>query len=91
MLIPFYARNECHTCCDRADGGLESSAFTHWLSWPSRFWSVGTSLSETIFDAGLRRATVQQYVVVLTGVVLRFPGLPSQSFISSHACWLGVR
>ncbi|MGB6387655.1 MAG: efflux transporter outer membrane subunit [Terriglobales bacterium] len=45
-----------------AAGGFESSAFTQWLSWPSRFWSVGTSVSETIFDAGLRRATVQQYV-----------------------------
>jgi|HubBroStandDraft_6_1064221.scaffolds.fasta_scaffold22096_2 NodT family efflux transporter outer membrane factor (OMF) lipoprotein len=45
-----------------ADGGFESSAFTQWLSWPSRFWSVGVSLSETLFDAGLRRATVQQYV-----------------------------
>lgn len=45
-----------------AEGGFQSSAFTQWLSWPSRFWSVGTSLSETIFDAGLRRATVQQFV-----------------------------
>jgi NodT family efflux transporter outer membrane factor (OMF) lipoprotein len=45
-----------------AAGGFESSVFTKWLSWPSRFWSVGTSLSETIFDAGLRRATVQQNV-----------------------------
>lgn len=45
-----------------AEGGFESSTFTQWLSWPSRFWSVGASLSETIFDAGLRRATVQQYV-----------------------------
>jgi NodT family efflux transporter outer membrane factor (OMF) lipoprotein len=45
-----------------ADGGFESSSFTQWLSWPSRFWSVGTSLSETIFDAGLRRATVQQFI-----------------------------
>ena len=44
------------------EGGFESSAVGNWLSWPSRFWSVGTSLSETIFDAGLRRATVQQYV-----------------------------
>ena len=44
-----------------AEGGFESSAFTKWLSWPSRFWSVGASLPETIFDAGLRRATVQQY------------------------------
>jgi NodT family efflux transporter outer membrane factor (OMF) lipoprotein len=45
-----------------ANGGFESSSFAQWLSWPSRFWSVGASLSETIFDAGLRRATVQQYV-----------------------------
>jgi NodT family efflux transporter outer membrane factor (OMF) lipoprotein len=41
--------------------GFESSSFSHWLSWPSRFWSVGASVSETVFDAGLRRATVQQY------------------------------
>lgn len=43
-------------------GGFESSAIGTWLNWPSRFWSVGAGLSETIFDAGLRRATVQQYV-----------------------------
>jgi NodT family efflux transporter outer membrane factor (OMF) lipoprotein len=45
-----------------AEGGFESSSFTKWLSWPSRFWSVGPSVSETIFDGGLRRATVQQNV-----------------------------
>jgi outer membrane protein TolC len=45
-----------------AEGGFESSVFHKWLSWPNRFWSVGASLPETIFDAGLRRATVQQYV-----------------------------
>jgi NodT family efflux transporter outer membrane factor (OMF) lipoprotein len=45
-----------------AEGGFESSAFHTWLSWPSRFWSVGVSIPETIFDAGLRRATVQQFV-----------------------------
>lgn len=42
--------------------GLESSSIGNWLSWPSRFWSVGATLSETLFDAGLRRATVQQFV-----------------------------
>jgi NodT family efflux transporter outer membrane factor (OMF) lipoprotein len=45
-----------------AEGGFESSSFQHWLSWPSRFWSIGGSIPEVIFDAGLRRATVQQYV-----------------------------
>jgi NodT family efflux transporter outer membrane factor (OMF) lipoprotein len=45
-----------------AEGGFDSSSFANWFSWPARFWSVGASISETIFDAGLRRATVQQYV-----------------------------
>jgi NodT family efflux transporter outer membrane factor (OMF) lipoprotein len=44
------------------DVGFSSSAIQTLLAWPSRIWSVGTSLSETIFDAGLRRATVQQYI-----------------------------
>jgi NodT family efflux transporter outer membrane factor (OMF) lipoprotein len=44
-----------------AEGGFESSVFHRWLTWPSRFWSVGASLPETLYDAGLRRATVQQY------------------------------
>jgi NodT family efflux transporter outer membrane factor (OMF) lipoprotein len=47
-----------------ASGGFESSKFTSWFAWPSRFWSIGTSLSETIFDAGLRRATVRQFIAV---------------------------
>ncbi len=45
-----------------ATGGFESSAWKHLLDWPSRVWSIGPSVSETIFDAGLRRATVHQYV-----------------------------
>jgi NodT family efflux transporter outer membrane factor (OMF) lipoprotein len=40
-------------------GGFESASFLKWISWPSRFWSVGPNLSETVFDAGKRRATVQ--------------------------------
>jgi NodT family efflux transporter outer membrane factor (OMF) lipoprotein len=47
-----------------AQGGFESSAFEKLLAWPSRFWSVGPALSETIFDAGLRRATVQQFLAL---------------------------
>jgi NodT family efflux transporter outer membrane factor (OMF) lipoprotein len=41
--------------------GLESSSILNWFTWPSRFWSVGPALAETLFDAGLRRATVQQF------------------------------
>jgi NodT family efflux transporter outer membrane factor (OMF) lipoprotein len=45
-----------------ADGGFESATFMHLFDISSRFWSIGGSASETIFDAGLRRATVNQYI-----------------------------
>jgi len=44
-----------------ASAGLETTSFTKWFTWPSRFWSVGPSATETLFDGGLRRATVQQF------------------------------
>ncbi|MFY9690166.1 MAG: efflux transporter outer membrane subunit [Candidatus Acidiferrales bacterium] len=44
-----------------ASGGPESTSAANWFSWPSVAWSIGASASETIFDAGLRRATVEQY------------------------------
>ncbi|MGO8791473.1 MAG: efflux transporter outer membrane subunit, partial [Terriglobia bacterium] len=44
-----------------AAAGLESTAFTSWFTWPSRFFSVGPAAAETIFDAGLRRATMEQF------------------------------
>lgn len=47
-----------------ASGGTESSLAKHLLDWPSRFWSIGSSLSETVYDGGLRRATVHQYIAV---------------------------
>jgi NodT family efflux transporter outer membrane factor (OMF) lipoprotein len=42
-------------------GGLESSQISTLFSVPAFFWSLGASASETIFDAGLRRATIAQY------------------------------
>ena len=44
-----------------ASAGFESPKGSSWLTWPSRFWSVGPSIAETIYDGGLRRATVEQY------------------------------
>ncbi len=44
-----------------ASAGFQSLSMLKWLAWPSRVWSVGPALAETIFDAGLRRATVQQF------------------------------
>jgi len=43
-----------------ATGGLEAGQLYNWLTWPSRFWSIGPTLSETIFDAGKRRAQLAE-------------------------------
>lgn len=37
--------------------GLEGNSITNCFNWPSRFWAVGPSVAETLFDAGRRRAT----------------------------------
>jgi NodT family efflux transporter outer membrane factor (OMF) lipoprotein len=55
-----------------AQGGFESSALQNLFTWPSRFWSVGPSVSQTIFDAGLRRATVNQFVAVYNADVASY-------------------
>src|ERR1700690_2019738 len=39
-----------------ASAGIEGSSILNWLNWPSRFWAVGPSLAQTLFDAGRRRA-----------------------------------
>ena len=43
-----------------AAAGLQASSFLSWFTWPSRFWSAGAGLNETLFDAGRRRAQVHQ-------------------------------
>ena len=43
-----------------ASAGLNSSSFVNWLTWPSRFWSVGPQMAETLFDAGKRHAQAAQ-------------------------------
>jgi len=41
-------------------GGYENANLARWIIWPSRFWSLGPSVSETVFDGGLRHAQVNQ-------------------------------
>ncbi len=45
-----------------ASAGFQTAnGASNWFKWSSRFWSMGPTIAETIYDGGLRRATVEQY------------------------------
>ena len=44
------------------DRGQEAKSFGKLFQVANRLWSVGPSASETLFDGGLRQATIHQYV-----------------------------
>jgi NodT family efflux transporter outer membrane factor (OMF) lipoprotein len=43
-----------------ASAGLQSTNLADLFTWPARFWSVGSALSETLFEGGLRKAQTAQ-------------------------------
>jgi outer membrane protein TolC len=53
-------------------GGVESSEITTLFSVPALFWSAGAAASETIFDAGLRKATIAQYTATYNADVATY-------------------
>jgi NodT family efflux transporter outer membrane factor (OMF) lipoprotein len=55
-----------------ANGGLDSATFKHLFDISSRFWSIGASVAQPVFDAGLRRATVNQYIEVYNADVAAY-------------------
>ncbi|HWO35203.1 MAG TPA: efflux transporter outer membrane subunit [Candidatus Acidoferrum sp.] len=42
--------------------GFAASTFSKWLTSPSRYWSFGPTASETVFDGGLRKSTMAQFM-----------------------------
>lgn len=42
-----------------ATGGLESTSIAKWFTWPARFFSLGPTLSQTLFDKGRRKAATE--------------------------------
>lgn len=55
-----------------ATGGFQASSIKHWFDWPSRFWSIGPSISQTIFNGGLYRAELQQYTAIYNANVANY-------------------
>jgi NodT family efflux transporter outer membrane factor (OMF) lipoprotein len=44
-----------------SSGGSQASEVMHLLDYSSLFWSLGASATQTLFDFGARKATVQEY------------------------------
>jgi len=40
--------------------GLEGTSMANWMNWPSAFWAVGAAALQPLFDAGRRRAVVDE-------------------------------
>jgi NodT family efflux transporter outer membrane factor (OMF) lipoprotein len=74
-----------------ATGGVESSTLDKLFSWPSRVWSIGGSVSETIFDAGLRRATVNQFIATYNSAVAAYRQTVLTAFQQVEDSLSGVR
>jgi NodT family efflux transporter outer membrane factor (OMF) lipoprotein len=54
-----------------ANGGFESYLFKHLADWPSRFWSVGPTFSQYVFNAALK-ADLRQFVAIYNGDVANY-------------------
>jgi NodT family efflux transporter outer membrane factor (OMF) lipoprotein len=55
-----------------ATGGFQSASLAQWLSSPSHFWAVGPSISETVFDGGLRAGLTEQARAVYDGNIASY-------------------
>src|SRR5690348_16842507 len=42
-----------------ATAGFEATSIAKWFTWPARFFSLGPTLSQTLFDKGRRRAATE--------------------------------
>jgi NodT family efflux transporter outer membrane factor (OMF) lipoprotein len=55
-----------------AIAGFEGTSLLNWFNWPSRLWAVGPTFSETLFDAGRRRATTESALAGYDGTVATY-------------------
>jgi len=52
--------------------GFASTNFASWISLPNRAWSVGASLAQTLFDAGLRTAQRDEAIAAYDATVATY-------------------
>ena len=52
--------------------GFESTSIASWFTWPARFFSVGPTLAQTLFDKGRRAAVTEQARAEYDGTVANY-------------------
>ena len=52
--------------------GYQSATIADWLTAPSRFWSFGPAIAQTLFDGGLRRAQTAQAIAAYDASVAAY-------------------
>ena len=55
-----------------AQGGYSGVSVSDLFSFPTRFWSLGPSLAQTVFDGGLRRAQSEQAIATYDANVANY-------------------
>jgi NodT family efflux transporter outer membrane factor (OMF) lipoprotein len=55
-----------------ASAGFTATSLTKWFSLPSRFWSVGPALAQTLFEGGRRRAVVAEQQAAYDATVAQY-------------------
>jgi len=55
-----------------ATGGFASTSIANLFSLPSRYWSVGAALAQTLFDGGLRQAQTDQAIAAYDATVATY-------------------
>jgi outer membrane protein TolC len=55
-----------------AAAGFASTSIASWFTWPARFFSVGPTLAQTLFDKGKRAAVTEQARAQYDGTVANY-------------------
>ncbi len=54
------------------EAGYQTVNLAKWLTWPARFWGFGPSVSELVYDGGLRKAQTEQARAAYDGTVASY-------------------
>jgi NodT family efflux transporter outer membrane factor (OMF) lipoprotein len=52
--------------------GVARSTLGHLFTWPSRVWSIGANIAQTLFDGGARRANIDQLIAAYNAIVANY-------------------